>query len=257
MQEINYKELLPKEIPWMQSSLILLTRTGSYAYGTNTESSDHDYKGICIPPIEYYLGLKSFNEYNTAGGKSWKNTADDVDVSILHLNKFVSDAMQGVPNNIEMLFVREQDIIYCNSIGKELIENRHLFLSKAIRKKFGGYANGLKYKLINGANRNNRSDLIEKYGYDTKAAMHCMRLFMGAISILQSGNYSTYMCEKDRKLLLAIRNGCYSLDSVINLIKANDKIMSYWLENSELRECADYDNVNKLLIGLNMKGVGL
>lgn len=260
MQEIkgneNYKELLPNDIPWMESSLILLTMTGSYAYGTNTENSDHDYKGICIPPIEYYLGLKSFNEYNTAGGKNWKNGKDDVDVSILHLNKFVSDAMQGVPNNIEMLFVREEDIIYCNAIGRELIDNRDLFLTKAIRKKFGGYANGLKHKLINGVNRNNRSDLIVKYGYDTKAAMHCMRLFIGAISILKSGDYSTYMCERDRELLLAIRNGSYSLQSIIELIEDKDKIMSYWLEHSELRENADYEVVNNLLIRLNKKGMG-
>lgn len=56
-----------EEIDWIRERMILLANTGSFAYGTNTEESDRDYKGICIPPIEYMLGLKHFNEYNSAG----------------------------------------------------------------------------------------------------------------------------------------------------------------------------------------------
>ena len=88
----------PDNMAWLQQRTILLTITGSHAYGTNVETSDMDYKGVCIPPDEYYFGLKTFNDYNTTGGKNFKNTKDDIDISIMHINKFVSDAMQGVPN---------------------------------------------------------------------------------------------------------------------------------------------------------------
>ena len=68
MGYINYKILkheLPDNMQWLKNRTILLTRTGSHAYGTNTPESDEDYRGVCIPPPEYYLGLKSINEYNT------------------------------------------------------------------------------------------------------------------------------------------------------------------------------------------------
>jgi len=135
-----HEVLQESNFPWLEDRTILLAVTGSHAYGTATEHSDKDYKGVCIPPIDYYLGLKMFNEYNKSGGKNWRNTKDDVDVTILHVNKFVHDAMLGVPNNIEILFVRSEDLLKVTPLGQKLIDNRHLFLSKQIRRKFGGYA---------------------------------------------------------------------------------------------------------------------
>src|SRR5690606_37170348 len=130
---------------------------------------------------------------NNSGGKNFKNTKDDVDVNIIHINKFVKDAIQGVPNNIEILFVRPEDYIKVTPLGQKLIDNRHLFLSKQIQKKFGGYAYSqlmkLKQKKSNGTGR---QDLIQKYGYDTKFAMHSVRLLTSAIEILETGDFSTY-----------------------------------------------------------------
>lgn len=123
-------KLEQSNLTWLEDRTIILSPTGSYAYGTNTDTSDKDYKGVCIPPVEYYLGLDSFNEYNTSGGKNFRNTKDDVDVNIIHVNKFVRDAMQSVPNNIEILFVRPEDYIKVTPLGQILIDNRHLFLSK-------------------------------------------------------------------------------------------------------------------------------
>src|SRR5699024_9375576 len=110
-------------LDWLDSRTILLAPTGSHAYGTNTSDSDTDYKGVCIPPIEYYMGLNSFNEYNNSGGKNFKNTKDDVDINIIHINKFVKDAMQGTPNNIELLFIDKEKYIKLNTLGQLLVDN--------------------------------------------------------------------------------------------------------------------------------------
>ena len=67
---------------WLDERTILMAPTGSFAYGTNVESSDRDYKGICIPPIDCYLGLSSFKGYDNTGGNNFRNTKDDVDVTI-------------------------------------------------------------------------------------------------------------------------------------------------------------------------------
>lgn len=243
-------------LSWLEERTILLAPTGSYAYGTNTEESDRDYKGVCIPPIDFYLGLQSFNEYTNTGGKNFKNTKDDVDISVIHINKFVKDAMLGVPNNIEILFVRKEDFLKVTPLGQKLIDNRHLFLSKQIHKKYGGYAYSQLMKLKNKkSNGTGRQDLIEKYGYDTKFAMHSIRLLTSAIEILETGDFSTF--RHNRKELLSIRNGKYSFNEVVEMIEALDNELQVVLEKSKLPKSPDYKKINQLLIEINKEALEL
>lgn len=253
MTELNLEK---SNLTWLEDRTIILSPTGSYAYGTNTETSDKDFKGVCIPPVEYYLGLESFNEYNTSGGKNFKNTKDDVDVNIIHINKFVKDAMQGVPNNIEILFVRQEDYLKVTPLGQMLIDNRHLFLSKQIKNKFGGYAYSQIQKLKNKqSNGTGRVDLIEKYGYDTKFFMHSIRLLTSAIEILETGDFSTY--RPNRSLLLDCRNGKYQFNEALEMVEYYDNQLKNALEKSELPKTPDYKKINRLLIDINKSGLEL
>lgn len=246
---------IPENIDWLKERTILLTTTGSFAYGTNVETSDIDYKGVCIPPEEYYYGLKTFNDYNTTGGKNWKNTAADIDISIMHINKFVSDAMQGVPNNIEILFVRPQDILHKHKFGEELITHRHDFLSKALKHKFGGYAHSQLQKLLTkGSNGTGRQDLIDKYGYDVKFYMHAVRLLTSAIEILKTGDFKTY--RTNREELLAIRKGRDTLDQAVAYIQDLDKELEELYKTSDtIPNRPDYNKINKWLIDLNRRAI--
>ncbi|MCY8119567.1 nucleotidyltransferase domain-containing protein [Bacillus spizizenii] len=245
-------DLHQSNLGWLEERTILLAPTGSHAYGTNTDSSDRDFKGICVPPIEYYFGLESFNEYNNTGGKNFKNTKDDVDISIIHINKFVRDAMQGVPNNIEILFINREDYIKMSFLGELLVDNRHLFLSKNIQKKFGGYAYSqiqkLKAKNSNGVGR---QDLIEKFGYDTKFFMHSVRLLTSAIEILETCDFSTH--RPNRKLLLDCRNGAYTFEEALEMIEELDNNLKKISKRSPLPDKPDYRKVNNLLIEINQK----
>ncbi|MGP4039786.1 nucleotidyltransferase domain-containing protein [Gracilibacillus sp. D59] len=246
------KELEKSNIEWLEDRTIILSPTGSYAYGTNTDNSDRDYKGVCIPPVDYYLGLHAFNEYNTTGGKNFKNTKDDVDISVIHINKFVKDAMQGVPNNIEILFVRQQDYLKVTELGQVLIDHRKLFLSKHIYKRFGGYAYSQIQKLKN-KNDTDRTALTNLYDYDTKLFMHSIRLLTSAIEILETGDFHTY--RPNRQLLLDCRNGKYSLSEALEMIEMYDNQLTIAWNKSELPETPDYDKINQLLIGINKRGL--
>lgn len=253
MTELKFDQ---SNLEWLEDRTIILSPTGSYAYGTNVETSDKDYKGVCIPPVDYYLGLESFNEYNTSGSKNFKNTKDDTDVSIIHINKFVKDAMQGVPNNIEILFVRPEDYIKVTPLGKVLIENRHLFLSKMIQKKFGGYAYSQIQKLKNKkSNGTGRQDLIELYDYDTKFFMHGVRLITSAIEILDTGDYSTF--RPNRELLLDCRNGKYTFEEALEMIEHYDNELKFAVERSALPKTPDYHTINDMLIEINRAGLQL
>lgn len=239
---------------WLEERTIILAPTGSYAYGTNTEDSDRDYKGICIPPVNYFLGLELFNEYNNSGGKNFKNTKDDVDINIIHITKFVKDAMVGVPNNIEILFLNKDQYIKITDLGQQLIDNRHLFLSKAIQKKFGGYANSQIQKLKErNTSRAGRQDLIDLYGYDTKFFMHSVRLLTSAIEILETGDFSTY--RPNRSFLLDCRNGTYTFDEAVELIESLDNDLKQAAANSILPEKPDYYAINQLLIRINSAAI--
>jgi len=247
MEEL--KDRLP--IAWLEKRTILLTLTGSHAYGTNVKTSDKDYKGICVPPQEYYLGLDSFNEYNNTGGKNFKNTMYDMDISIMHINKFVKDALNGVPNNIEILFTNEEHILKCNHFGKELISHRQDFLSKALKHKFGGYAYSQMKKIgIKSSNGTGRQDLIQKWGYDVKMAMHSVRLLTSAIEILQTGTFSTY--RTNREELVAIRNGKYTEKEIMCYIKELDsELEDLYKTSNKIPHKPNYKKINEWLIELN------
>jgi len=232
--------------PWVSERTILLLPYGSRLYGTDTLESDWDFKGVCIPPKDFYLGLNTFNEFNNTGGKTFKNTKEDVDVNILHISKFVKDAMQGVPNNIEMLFARPEDYIKVTELGQVLLDNRHLFLSKQIMRKFGGYTTSLVNKLKNGAGR---TELIEAHGYDTKNFMQGVRLLISAIEILETGDYSTYRTEQD--FLLGCRGGDYTLKQALGVIEYHEERLQEAYEKSELPDKPDYDKVNNMLMAIN------
>jgi len=232
--------------PWVLERTILLAPYGSRLYGTDVFESDWDFKGVCIPPKDFYLGLNTFNEFNNTGGKNFKNSNEDVDVSIIHLSKFVKDAMQGVPNNIEILFARPEDYIKVTELGQVLLDNRHLFLSKQIMRKFGGYTTSLVNKMKNGVGR---TELIEAHGYDTKSFMQGVRLLISATEILETGDYSTYRTEID--FLLGCRNGDFTLKEALEVIAEHEEELQRAYEQSELPDKPDYDKVNELLMGIN------
>lgn len=258
MGYINYeiiKHELPDNMKWLENRTILLTRTGSHAYGTNTPNSDEDFKGICIPPAEYYLGLKSINEYNTAGGKNFtKNQPGDIDITVTHINKFVRDAMNGVPNNLDILFCRDEDIIYIDDFGKELRKIRKDFLSKALKHKFCGYAHSQKHKIIvKKGNGSGRQDLIETYGFDTKYASHAVRLLTSVVEILETHDYHTYRPE--RELLLDIRNGKYTMEQVFEMLDNLETKVEELYVTSDLPYSCDYNKINNWLININRKAL--
>lgn len=247
---LNLLESFPEN--WIPDSVILLGPTGSRAYGTATEGSDHDYKGILIPPIDYFLGLDSFSEYNNTGGKNYKNTKDDIDITLLHLTKFVKDAMLGVPNNIEMLFLPIDKYFLLSYEGEQLIKARHLFLSKQIMKKFGGFSRGEINRMKESSS--NRQDLVNAFGYDTKFFYNAVRLLKSAIEILNTGDYSTYRGD-DIPLLMDCRNGLYTFHEAIRILEQLDEQLKVAYDNTKLPDEPDRNLINRLLIDLNMSAV--
>jgi predicted nucleotidyltransferase len=70
--------------------------------------------------------------------------------------------MQCNPNIIEMLGVREEDILYLSPLGRTIRDSRDLFLSKRVADSFGGYALSQRRKLENAAARNDIPEALKQ-----------------------------------------------------------------------------------------------
>jgi predicted nucleotidyltransferase len=127
---------IPKSnLPWLESGTIFLTRHGSHAYGTNTPTSDEDFKGVAIPPSQYFHGyLERFEQ------AEFKHQKDGLDVVIYDIRKFFKLAADCNPSIIEVLFTDEADHIITTKLGQRLLDNRELFISKKAKHTFSGYA---------------------------------------------------------------------------------------------------------------------
>lgn len=114
-----------------ERNLIYKVRAGSHAYGTSLPTSDVDFAGIFIPPVEYFLGLESFDLLSEQA---------EEDKSYYSLRKYAHLALANNPNVLEMLFIDERDICLSTPAAHQLRTNRHLFLSQRCQKTFVGYA---------------------------------------------------------------------------------------------------------------------
>lgn len=110
--------------------IIILALGGSHAYGMEQESSDLDTRGIALNSKEEILLGTDFGQVVDI----------DTDATIYSFNKMIELLTKQNPNTIEILGCKPEHYLYLSDIGKELIDNRKMFLSKICIHSFGGYA---------------------------------------------------------------------------------------------------------------------
>lgn len=119
-----------RENEHLKNRVVFLTLGGSYAYGTNVESSDVDIRGCALNSISDLLGLSTFEQF----------VNEETDTTVYSFNKLIQLLMNCNPNTIELLGCKPEHYIYLSNIGQEMIDNRKLFLSQKAIHSFGGYA---------------------------------------------------------------------------------------------------------------------
>lgn len=134
-------------------NIILLGLGGSYAYGTNTESSDIDCRGVALNSKKEILLGNGFEQVENK----------ETDTVIYSFTKIVNLLSNCNPNVIEILGLKPEHYLYISPIGKELLENKKMFLSKKAVNSFGGYANSQLRRLDNKAVRLVEQEQREKH----------------------------------------------------------------------------------------------
>lgn len=208
---------IQNQYPPLKEWAILIGYCGSMAHGMYISGShpnsidDKDIMAVCIPPLDYYFGLKQFGSRGTQIIKK-----DEWDIVVYELKKFVSLLKKGNPNVISLLWLDEALLIHETEEGKLLRCNKNLFVGKHIYFSFAGYAQSQLYKMehlaCKGYMGEKRKRLVGQFGYDTKNAAHLIRLLRMAIEFLNEGVF--LVKRPDREELLAIKKGEWKLAEV-------------------------------------------
>lgn len=126
-------------------NIIFLTTGGSYAYGTNVETSDLDIRGIAVETSKEILGSSIFEQFEDR----------KTDTVVYALRKILKLMLNCNPNVLEILGTKDEHIFICNKYGKMIKDNKDLFLSKRAIQSFGGYASAQLRRLQNALARDN------------------------------------------------------------------------------------------------------
>jgi predicted nucleotidyltransferase len=94
-----------------------------------------------------------------------------------------------------------------------------------------------------------RAEMEAKFGYDTKHGMHLVRLMRQCREILETGTLNVFR-KDDRDELLAIRDGDWSYDKLIEWADTQDKEMDVLYENTLLPKEPRRKEINNLCIKL-------
>jgi len=231
-----------------EKNLIMLGIVGSTLHGLNVlGQDDHDEMGICIEPPEYVIGLKQFEQHVfRTKPEGIRSEAGDTDRTIYSLRKYVRLALKGNPTVQLLLYHPTPNPILPPAI--ELQRNAWRFISRRAGQAFLGYLVAQKQRLLGerGQMDIHRPELVEKYGYDTKYAMHMLRLGYQGVELLENRLISLPMREPDRKFIYDVRCGKHELDTVFTRTGQLEKDIEDLLDTVPSEP--DYEWANSYLI---------
>ena len=197
---------------------ILRGLVGSTVHGLNVNDGieDRDEMGVCVEPLAEAMALwDPFEQfiYRSAaereGRANARSTGGDLDLTIYSLRKWTRLALKGNPTILLLLFTPEDQLVACTPMGHELRALTPQIVSRRVQAPYLGYLQAQKQRLTGerGQKRIHRPELEEMYGFDTKYAMHMLRLGYQGVELLTTGRLSLPMREPERSYLLDVRRG--------------------------------------------------
>lgn len=244
--------------PWLSQNTMFLGITGSVAYGASDNNSDVDIYGFAIPPRELVFPHLS-GEIQGFGRQinrfdQWqqhhiidKEHRKEYDFTVFNIVKFFHLCMEMNPNMCDTLFLPRRCVLHSTQCYEHVRENRKKFLHKGAFFKFRGYSFAQMAKINSGANRSNqkRQAAIEKFGYDTKFAMHCVRLLLEIEQIMLNCDLSL---DRDSETYKSIRKGEWTLEDIQKWVSEKERALESLYVESKLPHSPDEPAIKKILL---------
>jgi predicted nucleotidyltransferase len=194
------------------------------------------------------IGLKQFEQdvYRTQP-MGTRSGPGDVDQTVYSLRKFCRLALGGNPTIITLLYIEPG---HTHELGRELLELAPAFSARSAGRAFLGYMTQQRQRLLGERGQMNvkRPELVEKYGYDAKYAMHMLRLGFQGVEYLETGKLTMPMREEERSYVYSVRTGEVELNDVLTRAGELERRVEDLLDTSPLPEKPNHDLVNAWLI---------
>ena len=228
-------------------TIVLEGEVGSFAYGLNVSTSDHDYHRIIVEPLDTLIGVEPAlgTHRVTPRGDGEKSQQGDTEVTVYPLRNYVTMAAKGNPNVLPVLWTTNvvvDDAYGIRGIREQFIHkpmvNAHLRFTESMARSLRGET---KPKV-------NRPELISKYGYDTKLAAHALRVLIQSTELAEHRTMTMPMTESHREHVLSVRNGGVSLDDVLTEITDRSAYLESLIDS--LPDAADSRVLNEWLRGV-------
>lgn len=228
---------------------------GSTCHGTAIEGQDdRDEMGVFIEPPMNVCGLRTLDHYiQRDQPEGCRSQPGDLDLTLYSLRRFCELASKGNPSVVVLLWLTQH--LVKTSLGEELVSLRAEFISKESGKRFLGYLSSQKLRLTGERARNViRPDLVEKYGYDTKFAMHALRLGFEGIELLTDGKLTLPVREPDLSVLRAVRTGQIKFEEAIRLIEETEDKLKVVVDNCTA--VVNMQRINEFMISAHRRHWG-
>lgn len=173
--------------PHLKDKILFLTLGGSHAYGTNVETSDVDVRGCAMNSKSDILGLSNFEQV----------VDTSTDTTVYGFNKLIGLLSNCNPNTIEMLGCRPEHYIELSTVGREMIDNRKMFLSQRAVSAFGGYANQQLRRLQNALARD-RLPQAQKEEHVRGALERSLEEFSHRYTTFENGSIELFTADSTR-----------------------------------------------------------
>lgn len=200
---------------------------GSTAFGLSNEASDVDRRGFYLPPADLHWALAGVPE----------QLETDEEECYWEIEKFLRLALRANPNILECLY--SPLIETCSSLAQELLDMRHIFLSRHVHRTYNSYVLSQFKKL--------EQDLRNHNAFRWKHVMHLIRLLLSGISILEEG-FVRLRVDEHRERLLSIRRGDIPWQEVESWRLDLHKQLDRAIETTSLPEHPDYARANEFLL---------
>ena len=233
-----------------EDGCILRAVVGSTLHGlSNPGTDDRDEMGVCIEPPEYVVGLRPFEHWVfRTQDEGVPSGPGDLDLTIYGLRKYCRLAMKGSPTVLLLLFVDDDHVMVRTPLGTELQELAPAFVSKRAGRAFLGYLDAQKRGLLGDRHATRTRELSSEHGYDTKYAMHALRIAHQGVELIRERRISLPVPEPAREHLMAVRRGELPIEDVLAAISEKTSELEQALVRSTLPDEPDHDAVDAFLI---------
>jgi predicted nucleotidyltransferase len=235
---------------------ILRSLVGSTVHGlANPGTDDRDEMGVCIEPPEYVLGLRPFEHWvSRTQPEGSASGPGDLDLTVYGLRKYCRLAIKGSPTVLLLLFVEGEHVLERSPLGAELQALAPAFLSRRTGRAFLGYLDAQRRGLIGERHATRTRELSRRHGYDTKYAMHALRIALQGEELLRTGRITLPVPEPDRGRLMAVRRGEVPLTHVLEQLHESAARLERAVLADGLPDEADGDAIDRFLVGAYERG---